>query len=536
MATISDKSFMLAIGNVAHHGDTDIFPFPIENHFFHDKPLEVLKALQGVDEAFEESIAKIPVLNCKELTPASYSGFRQGTLIDPLWNAYLLALVIEAGADIEAKRVSNTVSFAYRFAPDHTEFTLFDKDIGWSKFRGSIKATAPDFQFVLRCDISDFYPRIYHHRLENALQRAVKNTDISKRIIKLVSEIAGGPSYGLPVGGNAARLLSELLLNQVDRLLATEGVKFYRFVDDYVIFANTREEAQSALISLTKFLLTNEGLSLQKSKTKIMSAAEFLLSSDLVDEVEGNSPEAEKERAFRKLRIHYDPYAQTAKEDYEALANELTKYDIVGMLGRELTKSRVDEGLTKRLITAVKLLEQTVQNEAVRSMANNLHLLYPIFPHVMRVCKSLLPSLEGKVKDELFSALRDLIKNNSYITQVTNNLAFALRVLAYDYSDETEAILANCYKQSESMMIKREIILMMAHRNADHWTSHCKNSYATLTDWEKRSFLIASYTLGDEGKHWRDSVKKDLNTFDRALMVWGGESKNAQGSTWRVPV
>lgn len=37
-----DIYFQRAISNVIHHGDTDIFPFPIENHLFFDKPVETV--------------------------------------------------------------------------------------------------------------------------------------------------------------------------------------------------------------------------------------------------------------------------------------------------------------------------------------------------------------------------------------------------------------------------------------------------------------------------------------------------------------
>jgi len=536
MPNVSDAALTLAVSNIAHHGDTDIFPLPIENHLFHDKPTDVVDLLRSFDEKFDEAVANMPIHTGKELTPASYSGFRQGTQIDPIWNAYLLALVIEAGSEIEAKRAAKDVVFAYRFSPDKTNHGVFDKDIGWSKFRDTIKSFSKDYKYVLRCDIADFYSRIYHHPLENALTQTVKNTTVAKRITRIISLIAGGPSYGLPIGGNAARLLSELLLNQVDKLLLMKKVKFCRFVDDYVIFANSREEAQSALILLTNYLVNNYGLSLQKSKTKILTAAEFLLTTDLLDEVDGENSEAASERAFRKLRIHYDPYSQTAQEDYETLSKELEKYDIIGMLGRELAKSRIDETLAKRLINALKHLDKPIQNEAIKSITQNFHLLYPLFPNVMRVCRNLLPSLDKSVRDELFLKLRELISSNSYITQVTNNLAFALRVLAHDESDEADILIASCHENTSSMMIKRDIILIMANRKSHHWLSNLKNSYATLSPWEKRAMLVASYELGDEGKYFRDNLKKNLNPFDSLLTVWTGESKNAKKDDWRVPV
>lgn len=154
----------------------------------------------------------------------------------------------------------------------------------------------------------------------------------------------------------------------------------------------------------------------------------------------------------------------------------------------------------------------------------------------MNLCRGLLDVLDEKVKDELFKTLRQLIQVNSYVTQVPTNLAYALRTLAFDSAEETEILLAGIYKKSDSMMLRRDIILMMAHRRADHWVSNCRKSFPTLTQWERRALLISSYVLGDEGSHWRDAVKKNLNNFDKLVLKWTGESKSKKGNDWKVPL
>lgn len=536
MPIVPDAALELAVKNIANFGDTDIFPFPVENRLLFDAAEGVLDVLRDLDRDFESAIARMPVLTSKELTAVGYNGFRQGTQIDSVWNAYLLALVATIGEDIEGRRVPPSVVFSYRYKPDSTTGSLFDKTVGWPQFQAAAKEGATKHPVVLRCDISDFYPRIYHHRLENALRRATPRADVVNRIQTLVSAISAGPSYGLPVGGPAARILSELLLNGVDRLLISEGISFIRFVDDYVLFAESRERAHSALIRLNELLLTNEGLSLQKSKTRMLPAAEFLATSDFAEPADGESPEDEKARTFRRLRVHYDPYSPTATEDYEALLEELSRFDIVGMLGRELAKSRIDEGLTRRLLAAIRHLPVPSQNDAVRSIIGSFDLLYPIFPSVMQLCRALLPTLDSVVRDTLCKTLRELIATDSYITQVPSNLAFALRVLTADASEEAELLLASIYKKSSSMMIRRDVILQMAYRQADYWLSDCRTRFATLTGWERRALLIASYTLGDEGKHWRDSIKHDLHPFDKLVLQWTADSKQRRGADWRVPL
>ena len=538
MPLVPEADLKLATQNIAHYGDTDIFPFPTENHIFYDKSEGVCTVLKEIDNDFESALITMPVLASKELAAVGYNGFRQGTQIDPIWNAYLLALVVCIGKDIEARRVSSSIVFSYRFKPVQATGSLFDTTVGWVEFQAEASRKACQHAFVLRCDISDFYPRIYHHRLENALRRATENSEVVNRIRELVSAIAAGPSYGLPVGGPAARLLSELLLNSVDRLLLAEKINFIRFVDDYLIFADSREKAHSSLIRLSQLLLTNEGLSLQKTKSRIQSSAEFLATSEFTEAgVVGEASENDLlARAFKRLRIRYDPYSPTADDDYKALTKELSRFDIVGMLGRELTKSRIDESLTRRLVSSIKLLPQSAQNDAMRSMFDSLDLLYPIFPSVMQLCRHLHANLTPDVQTDVYAALRYLIECGSYITQVPANLAYAIRVLANDDSEETEILFASLYKDSSSMMIRRDLIVLMAFRKADYWLSNCRNSFATLNGWERRALLIASYTLGDEGKHWRNAIRNEQSTYDKLVLEWTSESKQKHGSAWRVPL
>jgi hypothetical protein len=261
-----------------------------------------------------------------------------------------------------------------------------------------------------------------------------------------------------------------------------------------------------------------------------------LSTSLFADENKPENPEQEEARNFTRIRLRYDPYSPTADEDYEILKTELSKFDIVGMLGRELAKSRIDEGLTRRLLAAIRHIPSAVKNQAILSIVQSLEVLYPVFPSVMNLVRSVIGELENETKDEVFSQLRTLIKSSSYITQVPVNMSFALRVLALDSSEETEAILARLFREPLNMMFKRDIILMMASRGADYWISNCRKQYSVLTQWEKRALLISSYILEDEGRHWRDGIKKELSSFDQLILRWASSKKSAMGHAWVVPV
>ena len=82
---------------------------------------------------------------------------------------------------------------------------------GWLSFQKNALAQAPSFPSIISTDISDFYFRIYHHRPENALSHATSNRGAVHRIIEVLKRLSTNASYGLPVGGHAARLLADLL-------------------------------------------------------------------------------------------------------------------------------------------------------------------------------------------------------------------------------------------------------------------------------------------------------------------------------------
>lgn len=128
--------FERAIANIIKHGDTDIFPYPIENLIFYDKKQETIDLLLELNKDFANNLASYPPSNNSALAPVGYTGFRWATRIDPIWNAYFLGLVISIADKIEEARIAksdNTV-FSYRYDWDSVNSDLFDKNYNWRSF------------------------------------------------------------------------------------------------------------------------------------------------------------------------------------------------------------------------------------------------------------------------------------------------------------------------------------------------------------------------------------------------------------------
>ncbi len=525
--------FQRALSNITKFGDTDIFPFPIENHVFFDKPSATIALLEEMNDNFSQRLVQFPPHNHSALVPVGYTGFRSATQLDPLWNAFFLGLVLSVGSEIESARIAkeSNVIFSYRLTSVVERAELFDHTYNWRSFLEQSMTLAGSSDFVISCDISEFYPRVNHHRLENALDQLRLTGDQTSKIMDFLSNFSNTYSFGIPIGGPAARILSELLLNQLDRLLLAEGIKFCRFADDYHLFAADYKSAFRSLLFLSQKLLTTQGLQLQKSKTRISSGQEFIATSP-IEPVGDDAPAElgastlqEQSQNLMRLSLRFDPYSPTAYEDYETLRQELERVDIIGLLKSELTKSRIHISLAKKLVAALKFIDEPRRSDAILTLIKNTDLLYPIYANVLLTVKSVYSELSEDTQQEIISSVASLLRHGSYVIQSELNLGYAVRLLSMATGPEFEEILHQYYSKTKSPLIRSDIILAMARWRAAYWLSSLKNEFRTLSSWERRAFIIASYSLNDEGKHWRRHVSDEFSPFEVLVKEWASEKK-----------
>ena len=411
-----------AVKNIVRYGDTDIFPFPLERYVFEDKFDHCVQLLMERHREFEKHRADSPPLTIEALTQVGYSGFRRATQIEPFWNAYYLALVVSIAKEIEDYRipVGREIVYSYRYKWNKDNCSLFQNST-WHDFRLRARQLCERFSFVVLTDIADFYPRINHHRLENLLGRLPGVGSVPASLDKLLSHFSHRRSYGLPVGGPASRILAELSLADVDMHLDRRGIRFCRYADDYAIFSETKAASYDALILLSEKLL-NEGLSLQKTKTKILSTSEFLELQRFLDPRSIETHDATEEQKLLNVSIRFDPYSSTAHEDYEELKGAVEKIDVLGILSREVDKISIDQTVAKQAIAALRVLDSRMQEGALRVLldSNNLLALSPVFVSVMRAVRGIFDALTEKGKtygcnSEIDSSCGTCLRKRHYI-------------------------------------------------------------------------------------------------------------------------
>jgi hypothetical protein len=516
-------AFKLAVRNVSVFSDTDIFPAPLERFVCHDAPESLVAILEDIDRTFVEYLASKPPENISALAPLGYTAFRWATQIDPQWNLYFLSLVLSVAQTIESKRlpISEQSVFSYRFSPDLVTGHLF-ADSTWRNYKQAAIEKSKAYPFVLLADIADFYPRVAHHRLENELQRLGSHSEEGKRIMALLSRFSQIRSYGLPIGGPGSRVLAELALNPIDLFLNRKGIPFCRYVDDFHIFAKSKQEAYNHLAFLAQILFT-EGLSLQKTKTRILTSTELRDASAHLDlAATENIQLLPPEARLMRISVKFDPYSPTKDEDYEALKTAVSSIDIVGVLAREIAKTNIDTQVTKQAIAAVRALPPDVRAEAISALLKpgNLETLAPVFGNVMRLIRSLYDELNETTKDLADATITQLFSEGSHLTANELNISYLLQVYGQRKSAAKERILIDLYDRSDSTLVRREIILVMAKWKATYWLSDVLRRFGSLSKWEKKTFIVAAHHMNDEGEKWLDHAKFTFLPDERAIRKW----------------
>lgn len=316
-------------------------------------------------------------------------------------NVLFLASVIAIGALIEKQRLPEAGSevFSYRFQPQKGNLFRSDRTFkAWlEKQRHDIQGNLKIKQ-VLATDISDFYARINFHRLENLLDKVAPNHGAAQYIKRHIKAVRARQSFGLPVGGSAARLLAELALSDTDRALADDGIVATRFVDDYRIFLHAGESPYDALAKLAEDLGINEGLSLNQAKTRVYSRAAYLkildgLLADVADEAEGAALDA----------LVTDLYFEDDPDDEEL--EKLKSMNLLGMLQKEMGKDPLDMGRIKVIFRALKIAKPP---SAIPYLADNFSELAMFAREVTLLMQALEEENAGcfnEVADDIVKAI-----------------------------------------------------------------------------------------------------------------------------------
>ena len=168
------------------------------------------------------------------------------------------------------------------------EKVFSDNSFGFRPGRGchdainrALKYVNEGFEWVIDLDLSKFFDTVNHSKLLQLLSDKIEDGRVISLIHRFLrasicenGKIGKKNTIGTPQGGVISPVLANILLNELDQLLDSRGIRFVRYADDMVILCGSKKAAERILTNVTKFVEEKLFLKVNTEKTKILQACE----------------------------------------------------------------------------------------------------------------------------------------------------------------------------------------------------------------------------------------------------------------------
>jgi RNA-directed DNA polymerase len=134
---------------------------------------------------------------------------------------------------------------------------------------------AAGYGWVVDMDLEKFFDRVNHDKLMGQIAKRVRD----KRLLKLIRAFLNvgvmenglvSPSVeGTPQGGPLSPLLSNLVLDELDRELERRGHRFVRYADDSNIYVRSEQAGQRVMNGITRFIKNKLKLKVNETKSAV---------------------------------------------------------------------------------------------------------------------------------------------------------------------------------------------------------------------------------------------------------------------------
>lgn len=131
------------------------------------------------------------------------------------------------------------------------------------------------YKWVVDLDLEKFFDTVNQDLLISIIRRTINEEKVVSLIRKylqagvLVKGVFEKTEQGTPQGGNISPILSNIMLNELDKELEKRGLQFVRYADDCIIFAKSKKAAERIMANITKFIETKLRLKVNRTKSKV---------------------------------------------------------------------------------------------------------------------------------------------------------------------------------------------------------------------------------------------------------------------------
>jgi RNA-directed DNA polymerase len=142
------------------------------------------------------------------------------------------------------------------------------------------KYIAEGYNWTVDFDLEKFFDRVNHDKLMGQIAKRIED----KRLLKLIRAFLNAgvmenglvsPSIeGTPQGGPLSPLLSNLVLDELDRELARRGHRFVRYADDSNVYVRSERAGERVMESISRFITQKLKLKVNEAKSAVARPSE----------------------------------------------------------------------------------------------------------------------------------------------------------------------------------------------------------------------------------------------------------------------
>lgn len=144
-----------------------------------------------------------------------------------------------------------------------------------------ISAINDGYKYVVDMDLEKYFDTVNQSKLIEVLSRTIKDGRVISLIHKylkagvIVKNTFKETGVGVPQGGPLSPLLSNVMLNELDKELERRGHRFVRYADDLVIFCKSQKGARRTLDNIIPFIEKKLFLKVNREKTVVAYAGKI---------------------------------------------------------------------------------------------------------------------------------------------------------------------------------------------------------------------------------------------------------------------
>lgn len=244
-------------------------------------------------------------------------------------------------------------------------------------------------EFVVDIDLSKFFDRINHDRLIHRLKGHINDTKVLRligiilRSGVMIDGIKTATEKGSVQGSPLSPLLSNVVLDELDKELEQRGLEFCRFADDCNIFVGTKRSADRVMRSIKKFIERKLKLKVNEDKSKTaksdqvkflgmtiingtiaISKAAYNKALEMVKQLIPRGTNLPIEKAMDKINSWYRGWSNYYKmTEYPAQLKSVEAHIRRRIRSRIISQQKKRRNLAKKLVkqgTDKKLVSKTV--------------------------------------------------------------------------------------------------------------------------------------------------------------------------------